>query len=330
MKNKSIAVLFLLAFSLPFVFRPATVSGQFELEESRLFSIQVYTNGSATYIFRRIFILATEDDMAVFEQYLSGFETIKEGLLERFSNETRFMVNRASSITNRSMDAINFNVSAYMLQTITGSRGIIEYKFFWIGFAFIDRGEIHVGDVFEVGLLLLEKDELNIRYPEGYIVANVAPNPDYIQNQDGMLIWIGPRVFATGTPTIMLTLETTSFFDDLQRYGLVIGLVALGASLFAVFYRFRTEKKRKEEMKHIPLAILEAESEEDKIIQLLQAGGGYLRQSAIAEKLGFSKSKVSETLSDMEKKGLIKRQKKGREKIVILIVQENNKTHRAQ
>ena len=81
MKNKSVAVLFLLAFSLLFVFRPATVSGQFDLEESRLFSIQVYTNGSATYIFRRIFILVTEDDMAVFEQYLSGFETIKEGLL---------------------------------------------------------------------------------------------------------------------------------------------------------------------------------------------------------------------------------------------------------
>ena len=329
MKNKSIAVLFLLALSILFVFRPATVSGQFELEESRLFSIQVYTNGSATYIFRRIFILATEDDMAVFEQYLSGFETIKEGLLERFSNETRFMVNRASSITNRSMDATNFNVSAYMLQTITGARGIIEYEFFWTGFAFIDKGEIYVGDVFEVGLVLLEKDELNIRYPEGYSVADVEPDPDHIRNQDRMLIWTGSKVFATGTPAIRLTLETTSVFDDLRTYALVISLVALGASSFAFFYRFRIQKKRKEELKHVPLAILEAESEEDKIIKLLQASGGYLRQSAIAEKLRLSKSKVSETLSNMEKKGSIRRQKKGREKIVILIVQENNKTHRS-
>jgi len=328
MKNESAAVLFLLALSILFVFRPAIVSGQFELEESRLFSIQVYTNGSATYIFRRIFILVTNDDETVFEQYLSGFEDIKEGLLEKFSNGTHFMVNRASSITNRSMDATNLNVSAYMLQTITGARGIIEYEFFWTGFAFIDKGKIYVGDVFE-GLVLLEKDELNIRYPEGYSVVDVEPDPDHIRNQDQMLIWIGPKAFATGTPAITLTLETTSVSDDLRTYALVISIVALGAGSFAVFYRFRIQKKRKEELKHVPLAILEGESEEDKIIKLLQAGGGYLRQSAVAEKLHLSKSKVSETLSDMEKKGSIKRQKKGREKIVILIVQEDNKTHRS-
>lgn len=325
MENESIAALFLLAFSILFVFRPSMVSGQFELEESRLFSIQVYTNGSAAYVFRRIFILVTEDDMTVFEQYLSDFETIKEGLLERFSNETRFMVNRTSSITNRTMDAINFNVSAYMLQTITGFRGIIEYKFFWIGFAFVERGEIHVGDVFEVGLVLLEKDELNICYPEGYSVADVEPDPDNIRDKDRVLIWIGPKAFVSGTPVIALTMETSSFFDNLQTYGLVIGLVVLGASFFAVFYRFRREKKREEKLKHIPLAILEVESEEDKIIKLLQGSGGYSGQSAIAEKLGMSKSKASETLSNMEKKGLIKRQKKGREKIVVLLEQQNDR-----
>lgn len=330
MRNKSIVVLFLLVFSILFVFRPAIVFGRFELEESRVFSIQVYANGSATYIFRRIFILVTEDDISLFEQYLLGFETIKEGLLERFMNETRFMVNRASSITSRSMDALNFNVSAYMLQTITGPRGIIEYEFFWIGFALVDKEQIRIGDVFEVGLILLEKDELNICYPEDYSIAEVEPDPDHIRNQDRMLIWIGPKAFVTRTPAITLIMETTSFFDNLQTYGLIIGLVALGASFFAVFYRFRKEKKRTEELKHIPLAILEAENEEDKIIKLLQASGGYLRQSLIAEKLGFSKSKVSETLSNMEKKGLIKRQKKGREKIVVLIAQKNNETHRPQ
>ena len=97
-----------------------TASGEFELEELRQISIQIHTNGSATYIYRRIFILVTEDDVAVFEQYLSSFENLKKELLERFSNITRFMVDLASSSTTRTMSARNFNVSAYILQTITG------------------------------------------------------------------------------------------------------------------------------------------------------------------------------------------------------------------
>lgn len=327
MKNKSLAVLFLLAFSTLFVFRSARVSGLFELEESHLFSLQVYTNGSATYVFKRIFTLVTEDDIALFEQYLSDFETLKEDLLERFSKEASFMVERASSITNRTMDATNFNVSAYVLLTITGYQGIIEYEFFWIGFASVDKDQIRIGDVFfEVRPFLLEKEELNIHYPEGYTVSHVEPDPDYVSDKDRIVIWIGPKDFATGTPAITLTRETSNFFQDLQTYGLVIGLVVLGASFFALFYRFRIRKRRIEEREYIPSPIWEVESEEDKIVKLLQASGGYLRQSMIAEKLGFSKSRASEILSAMEKKGLIKRQKKGREKIVILASQRNNKT----
>jgi DNA-binding MarR family transcriptional regulator len=284
----------------------------------------VYSNGSATYIFRRIFILVTEDDIALFEQYLSGFDTIKENLLGRFINDTRFMVNKASNNTKRSMDAINFNISAYLLQTITGSRGIIEYRFFWVGFAFVDKGQIQIGDVFEVRPFLLEKDELTILYPEGYIVSYVEPDPYSIRNKYRMLIWIGPQSFASGEPAITLTRETGGFFDNLH-IGLIISFIALGVVFSTVFYMFRIKKRKQEELRRTSLSILEAESEENKILQLLQESGGYLPQSSIAKKLGLSKSKTSETLKSMEKKGLIRREKKGREKIVILLEQLNDK-----
>jgi DNA-binding MarR family transcriptional regulator len=325
MKIKVMLALLLLAGVHLFVFKMATVSGEFELEEIRLFSIKVYSNGSAIYSFRRTFILITEEDVAVFEQYLSVFENIREGLLEKFSHETRFMVNRASHITNRIMDARNFNVSAYILQTITGLRGIIEYEFFWVGFALIKDGEIHVGDVFEVGLVLLENNELDIFYPEGYTVVEVSPAPTYIKKTDRLLVWIGPKKFEAKTPTIKMIRETNSFFYYLQTYGLVISMLALSASLLIVFYRFRTTNRKEEKFEQISSVTFEIESDIDKIIKILKENGGFSRQSTLVEKLGLSKSKVSETLSDMERKGLIRRQKKGREKIVILVKNENGK-----
>jgi len=325
MKDKSIALLFLLTLSSLFIFKPAVVFGQFELEEARQFVIHVYSNGSSTYIFRRIFILVTEDDIALFEQYLSDFEAIKEELLERFINNTQFMINAASSNTSRNMDAVNFNVSAYLLQTITGSQGIVEYKFFWIGFASVDNGQIQVGDVFTImRLFLLERDELNIIYPEGYIVSYVEPDPYNIRNEDRMIIWIGQKSFASGEPTITLTKKNISFFDSLY-FGLTISFIALGVSFSAIFYRIRVKKRKQEESRRNLLSILEGESEENKILKLLRESGGYLPQSSITKKLGLSKSKASETLKSMEKKGLIKREKKGREKIVILLEQLNEK-----
>ncbi len=70
---------------------------------------------------------------------------------------------------------------------------------------------------------------------------------------------------------------------------------------------------------------METETEEDKIVNLLQTKGSYQRQSIIVKELGFSKSKTSEILSNMEEKGLIERHKKGREKLVVLLKQQNDK-----
>ncbi|MDH5689948.1 MAG: hypothetical protein OEY81_00775 [Candidatus Bathyarchaeota archaeon] len=54
---------------------------------------------------------------------------------------------------------------------------------------------------------------------------------------------------------------------------------------------------------------------------MLKETGGNMLRSAITEKCGFSKSKTSELLKSMEKRRVIKRKKKGREKTVKLIVE---------
>jgi uncharacterized membrane protein len=251
------------------------------------------------------------------------FEYKKEELLDRFTNDTLYMVSRASEITNRSMTAQDFNVSAYLLQTVTGSSGIIEYKFTWKGFAFEDEGQIQMGDVFEVGLVLLEKDELSIRYPKGYEITHTEPDPDLVMNPERRLVWLGPRLFATGTPAVACA-SVRRFPLDQQIIVLTIGAAASGVGVFAFLYHRSSRKKKEDELPRVSLTLLEAETDEDKILNLLQTKGGYLRQSMVAEELGFSKSKASEILSSMERKGLIKRHKKGREKIVILSKRQNH------
>ncbi|MFP3985514.1 MAG: helix-turn-helix transcriptional regulator, partial [Candidatus Bathyarchaeia archaeon] len=316
-------VLLILLFVVILFFGAEVVLCQFELEETRQFLIEVDADGSAVCTFKRVFLLKTEDDEAVFEQYLQGFDDRKQMLRERFSNETYYMVNRASDNTNRSMTTGGFNVSAYLLQTVTGLTGIIEYVFIWDGFALIDEGRIQIGDVFEIGLVLLENDELNVQYPEGYEATNIDPPPDLVM-QERRLMWMGPRYFVAGTPAITLT-RVSGLPSGLQIFAIAI-VATLGIGSFVFFFRrFKKKGKYEETSKPTPLAILESESdEEEKIVSLLQMKGGYLRQSAIVEEFGYSKSKVSQILSDMEKKGLIERRKKGREKLVIL-KQQNDK-----
>ncbi len=311
-------------FSIVLLFGSTSVLSQLQLEESRQFSIELATDCSAVYVYSRVFTLKTDDDEAVFAQYLSEFENKSKELLDRFTKDALDMVNRASDLTSRNMTARDFNVSAYRLQTVIGASGIIEHKFTWDGFAFTDEGQIQLGDVFEIGLVLLERDELSIHYPTAYDVARVEPEPDFVMNQERRLAWIGPRLFATGTPAVAFA-KVSSFPTDQHIYALVLGTGVVGMSISAfLFHRYRRKKTKEDEVKRLPLELLEAETDEDKIVNMLRTRGGYLRQSMMVEELGFSKSRTSEVLSNMENKGLIKRHKKGREKLVVLMKQPDD------
>ncbi len=324
-RSKALLFIFLVTSSIPFLLKPITVSAQFGLEESYIYSVEVHINGSATCVRKRILVIVTEDDEVVVRDYLNWF---REGIvywLEKFSNDTQFIVNRASEIAERDMSASRFNVSAYILPTLTRPLGIIEYRFLWEGFALVREGQIVIGDAFEEGgLILKEGHELNIQYPEGYRVEDVDLSPDLMMTHERRLAWSGPKNFPKGTPRVVLTKEAGGFWDATLSYGFSISLVALSTFFVAlVLYRSRM-KKQKESVEHARLATLEVESEEEKIVNLIKASNGILRQSVIGEKLGVSRSKISETLSEMERRGIIKRQKRGREKIVILLGQQNN------
>ncbi len=151
------------------------------------------------------------------------------------------------------------------------------------------------------------------------MVADVRPKPD--GEPDQMLMWYGRRNFMWGEPNVSLEERTLGGTYSLQEYlPMIVGLIVLAtiASAFIWFLKFR--KKRKADVRgRLPKVTLEMEDDKDKVVTLLKAAGGRLYQSTITKKCGFSKSKTSELLASMEKKGIVRRQKKGREKLVTLI-----------
>jgi len=322
MKTKIYAGCFLiLLLSVFFLF--GIVLCQDEFEESTSTKIEVHIDGSAAWIIERRFLLKTEEDVSIFEQYISEFEAQKEAYLEEFSNKTRELVDRASVITSRSMTAENFQISISIVETATGSYGVIVYQYDWIGFAKVKDEQITIGDVFEGGFYLYQDDALIVVYPSGYIVIAASPTPDDDRKSDRTLIWYGRRNFGSGEPTVILEKETSNILDILQDHlPLIVGLFAIAGGGFTGLYFFKKSRKKGKGDVRGPLlqATLEKmEDDEEKVIRLLESAGGQLFQSLIAEHCRFSTSKTSELLTTMENKGIIKRRKKGREKLVTLI-----------
>ncbi len=312
--KKSVA--FLLLLFLTIIFSSGIVLAQDQLEENTVFTIEVRIAGSATWIIERRFLLKTDEDVTIFEQYMLEFENQSAVYLEEFQNKTYELVNRASNITDRNMSAENFDVDVYILETVTDSYGVTKYQFDWIRFANIEDKRITIGDVFEGGFYLYEGDTLVMKYPLGYVVVDVRPKPDGESGQ--MLMWYGRRNFMWGEPKVSLEERTLSVMGILQENALVIfGLIVVAtiSSVCLWFFKF----KKRDVRGRVPRVTLEIEDDEDKVVTLLKAAGGRLYQSTITKKCGFSKSKASELLTSMENKGLVRRQKKGREKLVTLI-----------
>lgn len=57
-------------------------------------------------------------------------------------------------------------------------------------------------------------------------------------------------------------------------------------------------------------------TDEERVLRLLDANGGRMRQTAIVETTGWSKSKTSMLLSEMESEGAISKLRVGRENLI--------------
>jgi uncharacterized membrane protein len=298
-------LLLLLLFLLIIQLQSVAVQAAYQLE----YTFEVDLNGSALW---------------VIEQRGTG---ITESF-EVFHGNATSLVQMAQAKIQRNMTATSFSMSV----SISGIYKVVKYQFLWNGFGKVEASQIKIGDVFEVESFfahLYGDGTVSLTYPEDYVPVNVSPAPNEQNTTLDTLEWYGTEGFAPGEPKIVLEQKPSgpAFFDVILQNPIIIaGLLASVSGVAAGFYYFRLARSKKKSveprMQNIqkPLAI---ENGEERVISLLRAAGGSLYQSTITEQCRFSRAKTSKLLKKMENEGKIKREDKGRERIVTL--QEQNK-----
>jgi len=266
--------------------------------------IQIDDNGTAEWTIRQTLPLnASYDD-------LNAFQFKIESLLRNVvSNTSRNMTGTVNSMTSSAM----------------GSYILVEYDFYWTDFGEKENSKVVIGDIFQasgVFTQLYGDGEISISYPAQYIIETVAPPPSKRDDSNHLLEWLGTADFDSNVNIVLRHAEPGFNFIEVleQNVMLIVGIVVVACGFTGTLYvlRRRNRKTRKTEVSPTENPLM-LETEEEKVIKLLESKGGRMFQSAITGDLRFSRAKTSLLLSTLERKGIIKRFKRGRDKIVTLV-----------
>jgi hypothetical protein len=323
-----------------------------EAEEgiTQTIAIEIDAEGDAAFTISTQFFLESADERAAFERLATDFEEgdagpsvepfeeVAEAADEESDREMEIEnVTRHSDVENDSEDGVN-------------ATGTLSLEFTWTEFAEVeDEGGLSVGDVFviddETWLPTLTEDQrLEIAAPDGYAVSSA---PTSVSN--GVLVWEGPHsfeasdfedepiIYAPGgglgaaggiTPltvafagVLLLVVGLLAFvvFGDRETGDLpVVGTLAGGATTAAG--AGEGEGGRSSPDPDDPFAGVNEEllSDEERVIRLLRANDGRMKQAMIVRETQWSNAKVSQLLSSMADDGEIDKLRIGRENLITL------------
>lgn len=318
--------------------------------------IRVYPNGSARWTVQIRTHLDTDERVREYRAFQKRVRSNTSAFLDPFDRRITSVVGDASNATGRSMRPTNFRITTNV-QQVPRRWGIVTYEFTWLNFTASDGDSLVVGDVFQGGFFLAANDSLELRAPDGYRIAEPAPDPDH--RGDGVVVWRGRENFAherprvriepapgnetrtstatvtptassTATPTVTRTPTSTTGDDDPPATGggfpgslmlgggaialavLLGGYLAASRGLSATIAGVGGADDPSEEAE--PRIVTDA----DRVVQLLNEEGGQIRQAEVEERMDWSSSKTSRTLSDMADEGRIEKIRIGRENVIRL------------
>ena len=242
--------------------------------------------------------------------------------LEGFQQRVENLIEDASIKTGRemSLDVNSLQVSDE-ISWETQSRTTV-YLFNWQNFTVIEEDKITFGDVFQVASFfskLYGDGAIRIIYPSEYSIQSVSPAPNERDDLVQMLGWFRTQDFINGEPSVTLKNNPQPSGDGGSQQYIIIGLISLIIVWSLIgFYVFKRRKPKSTTNAAAPIVASAVETEEEKVIKIIRSSGGSIRQSDIAEQCRFSKAKTSQLLASLERKGVITRYKRGRDKIVTL------------
>jgi uncharacterized membrane protein len=280
--------------------------------------IKIYSQNQVEYVIR-----IEIDGSAVWtiEQTVSINDTYDE--LDQFQARVVSLGAAAKAVTGRTMLTEAKSMSAVVI----GSYVSVEYSFYWTNFSRVETENIAVGDVFHVeGFFnhLYGDGAIQLIYPQQYTVETVSPAPSKRDDPAKILEWPGTADFNGKDVIILFKKNSVSpgFLDVVMQNALLITVVigVAVASSVGIYTRRRRGKMRSQASQPIqPLDSLQLVSDKEKIVKMLESVGGSVLQSAITEHFRFSRAKTSQLLTALENEGVVRRHRKGRDKVVTLV-----------
>lgn len=327
--------------------------GEFDNTE---FVITVYENGSGrwTFLYKK---QLNETEKQQFEEFAATFNNKSDPeLYVNFKSRARSLTAQGTNVTDRSMEARNFHKNAYVTQI--GGQGVVKMSFTWTNFAATQGDRVVVGDVFEGGLYIGPNQVLKFHPGSGLVFSSVNPNgynqSGRTLSGSDTVVFEGPRDFSFGptvefappsavdSPTDPASRDPSGAWFD--RYEvlpwLALAVVVLVGLAGAFAYRSGSlqpfgsgsgggsggsggagaANRASSTGGSAEPAVSDEEllSDEDRVIELLKESGGRMKQVNIVDETGWSKSKVSMLLSEMEDEEHISKLRVGRENIISL------------
>lgn len=353
----SVAVISLLIGSaLAPVAADTTVAQQTQPDaDNTVTRIEMFENGSARWTIQIRTRLDTGQRVDEYTMFQSRFRSDTAQYLGPFRSRIQGAVANAENATGRQMRATNFTAST-SIQEVPRRWGVVTYDFTWTNFAAQENGQVIVGDIFQGGFFVAANDTIQIVGPDGYEVSQVDPNPD--SREVDVVTWNGREDFGDAHPRVAFTplSEQTTGNDaatrsdtpsseggtPLQDIGgiavagiVVVALFGLGG---AIMYGRRNSdtddpdglaERTGVQAGEAPTAGRDVGpdgretqeavlTDEERVLELLNANGGRIRQAAIAEEFDWSASKTSRVVGRLSDEGSVEKLQLGRENLVTL------------
>ena len=288
-----------------------------------LLSVSLEADGSARWRIAHRVRLDTANETDAFEALAADVEANRSAYVTRFEERIGPTVAEAEAATGRDMAVENVSVTA-TVEELPQRYGVLAYTFEWTGFAAVEGDRLRAGDAL-AGLFLDAETTLLVSWPEGYTAVEVSPAT--AEERERSVVWYGPTSFAPGEPTVVVAAGGGGF--DSTHLGLaVVAAVLLGGGLAWWFRRGRSagrpgstpdaaagSTEGAEGTQRPPDELL---SNEERVLALLEAEGGRMKQQDVVEALGWTDAKTSQVVGKLREGGEVEGFRLGRENVLRL------------
>jgi hypothetical protein len=298
--------------------------------------IQIAENGSATPIADYRYHLGNESQTEQqWEDLREDVNSSPQTYIDEEAASWRETLEAGENRTDREM-----NISSFDVQTDRSSTpreyGHVEFTFEWSSFAYVELNQLEAGDALDE-FMLDDGTELRMVWPETYNATGYDPEPESVGENSAL--WVGDSAsFDDNQPRLEL-IEAGSEANNAPSDGgmpwesslvVLAGIALLGLGVGAGWLLKRDGGDGPEQTqpsdpappppqadpkKTPPQELL---SNEERVLRLLEAEGGRLKQQQVVAELEWTEAKTSQVVTSLREDGEIDVFGIGRENVLAL------------